>query len=528
MQTRPQTPALRVVGRYVVQHEIATGGMATVYLGKLRGPVGFSPIVAIKALHPHFAKEPEFVRMFLDEARLAARIRHANVVPVLDVHEGEGELFLVLEYIHGDSLAQLLRWSRREHQLPSPGIASAIMCDVLHGLHAAHEAKDERGDPLGIVHRDVSPQNVLVGADGVARVFDFGVAKAAGRITTTTEGHVKGKFAYMAPEQLRGERINRQADVYSAAVVLWETLTGDRLFKAESEGNTVERALFAPVAPPSTFRPDLPAGLDAVVMRGLARERSQRFATAREMAVALQACVAPASPPEVGDWVEGLAFEALEGRKRRIAEIEAGVAASDASAAEGSRSGPPPPLERPVAQAPTEERSSAEVSDAAGRALTTPASRETPRPPTRTRSTTRALLVVGAVAIMGLGITIGLGARTAPLRTAPPATPPVAAEAPLDSLSTASTASPGVAPLPPSTTSAQAMVDPVSSVPSPGPAQAHASTPKGTRVRTLSGKHSTGLSPTARPSPGDRCTRRNAEGVIEFDTECLREAQRTP
>src|SRR6202034_3666008 len=202
---------MRVVGRYALQQEIAAGGMASVYLGRMCGPVGFSPIVAIKSLHPQFAKDPEFVRMFLDEARLAGRIRHPNIVPVIDVHAEGDELFLVLEYVHGESPARLVRASRRvDAPLPLP-LAAAILGDVLQGLHAAHEAKDERGQPLGIVHRDVSPQNVLVGADGVARVLDFGIAKAKGRLYTTQDGRVKGKLSYMAPEQLRSDPVDRKS-----------------------------------------------------------------------------------------------------------------------------------------------------------------------------------------------------------------------------------------------------------------------------------------------------------------------------
>jgi serine/threonine-protein kinase len=456
--------------------------MATVFLGKLRGPVGFSPIVAIKALHPHFAREPEFVRMFLDEARLAARVRHANVVPVIDVHDEDGNLFLVLEYIHGESLARLLTLARREERLPSLGIVSAVVCDVLHGLHAAHEARDERGEPLGIVHRDVSPHNVLVGADGVAHVFDFGIAKAAGRITTTREGQVKGKFAYMAPEQLRGEAINRQADVYAAAIVLWETLTGERLFKADSEGNTVARALFAPIPLPSSVRSDLPAAVDAVVMRGLARERSARFTTAKEMALALQAAVPPAPPPEVGEWVEGLAFEALEERARLIATIESGVADTVSVQPEGrvALSAPPPPA----------------------------------------RARSRAVLALGAMALVALGIGVGLRARVDSTVVAPPAT--VTVTGPLGS------------PEPPDPSAMAATIAPPSGVESAGapepppPAPPRNPAPAGPRARAWSsGRGAAAAAAPAGSSPA-RCTRRTPDGVITFDAECLRGAQRTP
>ncbi|MCL2447368.1 MAG: serine/threonine protein kinase, partial [Polyangiaceae bacterium] len=201
--------------------------------GRLMGSGGFARTVAIKQLHPQFAKDPEFVAMFLDEARLVARIRHPNVVPTLDVVAASSELFHVMEYVQGESLSRLARALRaREERVPLP-IVVRIMNDVLQGLHAAHEARDERGVPLHIVHRDVTPQNILVGADGVARLLDFGVAKAAGRAQTTQDGQIKGKLAYMAPEQLMSAGVTRETDLYAASVVLWEMLAGERLFTGE-------------------------------------------------------------------------------------------------------------------------------------------------------------------------------------------------------------------------------------------------------------------------------------------------------
>ena len=193
--------------------------MASVHLGLLLGAVGFSRTVAIKRLHRQYAQDPDFVAMFLDEARLVARIRHPNVVPTLDVTVTDGELFLVMEYIPGESLTRLIREGTSRSDRMQPNVAATIIAGVLHGLHAAHEARGERNEPLGIVHRDVSPQNVLVGTDGAPRVLDFGVAKAAGRLQTTREGQLKGKLAYMAPEQFEGIA-TRASDVYSASVVL--------------------------------------------------------------------------------------------------------------------------------------------------------------------------------------------------------------------------------------------------------------------------------------------------------------------
>jgi serine/threonine-protein kinase len=310
------------VGRYVLHDEIASGGMGTVHLGRLQGGAGFSRIVAIKRLNPLLARQPEFLRMFLDEARLAGRVRHPNVVPTSDVVEAEGEVLLVMEYVHGDALSRLLRLTRERGLLPSPAVTSAVLSGVLYGLHAAHEATDERGEPLGIVHRDVSPQNVIVGSDGVARLVDFGVAKATGRLQTTSEGQIKGKLSYMPPEQIQGQAVDRRADLYATGVVLWEMLTGERLFLGENQGNTIQRVLLGDVAPPSQLVPGLSSALDDVVLCALAREPSDRFSTAREMCGALlDAC--PAAPPHVvGEWVEACAHEALIARSTRVAELE--------------------------------------------------------------------------------------------------------------------------------------------------------------------------------------------------------------
>jgi serine/threonine-protein kinase len=313
---------VRVLGRYVLYREIASGGMATVHVGRLIGPAGFSRTVAIKRLHPQYARDPEFVTMFLDEARLAARIRHPNVVSTLDVVALEGELFLVMEFVQGESLSRLLRTSSQRDERVPVAVASAIATHTLLGLHAAHEAKSERGVPLGIVHRDVSPQNVLVGADGIARVVDFGVAKAASRLATTEEGRMKGKLAYMAPEQLRNLDVDRRTDVFALGIVLWEMLTGQRLFQANDPAVSIARILTERVAAPSSINLDLPKSLDAIVLKALQQDPAQRFQTARAMAEELERAITPAGAMEVGGWVERVAGAVLEDRGRRVAEVE--------------------------------------------------------------------------------------------------------------------------------------------------------------------------------------------------------------
>jgi serine/threonine-protein kinase len=310
-----------VVGRYAIFDAIASGGMATVHLGRLIGPVGFSRTVAIKRLHPQYAHDPEFTTMFLDEARLAARVQHPNVIPTIDVLQSDSELLLVMEYVRGESLSKLVRSARLLGEKIPPRIAVAILSGALQGLHAAHEAVNEKGQPLGLVHRDMSPQNILVGVDGTARVLDFGVAKAEGRMQTTREGQVKGKLLYMPPEQLSAQEVTRTADIYSMGVVLFETLTGARMFAGETEGASVTRIMRNQIRLPSEVAEEL-RPFDAIVKRAVAADPMHRFASAREMSAELERCISACSPSEVGAWVERLAGAVLDDRARRVAEIE--------------------------------------------------------------------------------------------------------------------------------------------------------------------------------------------------------------
>jgi serine/threonine-protein kinase len=321
MHDVPQAP-WKIIGRYAICAEIASGGMATVYFGRLLGPSGFMRTVAIKRLHPHYAGDPEFVSMFLDEARLAARIRHPNVVPTLDVVKLSDELFLVMEYVPGEPLARLFRQLRDQGRLVPRKVAGAVVGGTLFGLHAAHEARDESGAPLNLVHRDVSPQNILVGTDGVARILDFGVAKAAGRAHTTRDGSMKGKCAYMAPEQVHGLPVTRATDLFAAGVVLWELLTGRRLFHAETDASTLMKVLQAEVVAPSAIVPEIPPAWDAVVLQATHRDPARRFATARQMAEAIEACEGICSMTQVAEWVESLASPALAARARLLEAIE--------------------------------------------------------------------------------------------------------------------------------------------------------------------------------------------------------------
>jgi len=327
VQVRPRGPKVvspRVVGRYLMYDEIASGGMAAVHFGRLSSAGGFSRTVAIKHLHPQFARDTDFVSMFFDEARLASRIRHPNVAAPLDVVVlGETqEVFLIMEYIHGETLARLLQGAIYL-QLPlPPNISAGILCGALHGLHAAHEAADEQGVPLYIVHRDISPQNIMVGSDGVPRVLDFGIAKAASRAQSTRAGEIKGKFSYMAPEQLNDRPVDRRADIFAAGIVLWEALTLRRLFYANDPVSAAANVLHAVVPRPSTINGNVSQALDRVVLKALNRNAAARFQTAREFAAALEEEAFIASTRKVAGWVANAAAQSLAERTERLAAIE--------------------------------------------------------------------------------------------------------------------------------------------------------------------------------------------------------------
>lgn len=305
-----------LLGRYEILTKVAAGGMAEVYVARVHNPLGFTRLVAVKVLHQNLVYEDQFISMFLDEARLAARIRHPNVVGTVDVGEANGCVpFLVMEYIEGDHLGKLLGAAKRaEERLPVP-VALRILCDALSGLSAAHALCDEQGKWLQLVHRDVSPHNIMVGCDGVGRLTDFGVAKAEDRLTHTREGQVKGKLSYMAPEQASTGETDHRSDLFSAGVILWEALTGRRLFRAENTAATLTKILHEPIPKPSSVDPAL-APLDAVLARALSRSPDKRFPDADAFAAALEK-VAPqvggmATRREVGALVTRLAEAKLE------------------------------------------------------------------------------------------------------------------------------------------------------------------------------------------------------------------------
>jgi len=276
------------LGRYEILGKLAAGGMAIVYVARAHGVAGFERLVAIKVLHSNLAHEDEFIKMFLDEARLAASIRHPNVVPTIDISDSEKSgYFIVMEYIEGDHLGQLLSSANKSGERLPIRVTLRIVGDALGGLGAAHDLRDEHGNKQNLVHRDVSPHNIMVGRDGVARLTDFGVAKAEDRLTHTRDGQVKGKLAYMAPEQAASGTTDTRSDLFSMGVILWECLTGQRLMRAESTAATLHKLLHGEIPKPSTILPEL-APLDPVLAKALSRDADQRYPTAEAFARALE------------------------------------------------------------------------------------------------------------------------------------------------------------------------------------------------------------------------------------------------
>ncbi|NUO47337.1 MAG: serine/threonine protein kinase [Polyangiaceae bacterium] len=312
------------IGDCEVLFELATGGMATVLLARQVGDAGFERLVALKRVHRHLVKDPEVFAMASDEARLAALVRHPNVVAVTGVLDVGGELVLVQEYVEGFGLARLLRELEKRGERLEPRIAARIAIDLAKGLHATHEAKDLLGEPLEIVHRDVSPQNLLVGTDGSTRLIDFGIARAERRMAMTRTGVLKGKLAYMAPEQVEEKAVDRRTDIFAAGAVLYEALAGQRVFTGGDDASVMAKILTGD--PDMTPVEQVSPELAPVVRRALERRADDRFATARELAKAITDAVEPADDEDVKALVARV-FEA------EVAQLREQIAASIARAA---------------------------------------------------------------------------------------------------------------------------------------------------------------------------------------------------
>jgi eukaryotic-like serine/threonine-protein kinase len=299
------------IGRYEVAGRLATGGMAEILLGRLVGPSGFERPVVIKRILPHLASDPTFVAMFLDEARIAARVRHPNVVQVYELlHEGE-ELAIVMEYLEGETLSGLMRRLVARGRRLEPALGMHIVAEAAAGLAAAHDLTDDSGVSLALVHRDVSPQNIFVGYDGSVKVLDFGIATVTDRSTRTETGQLKGKFEYMSPEQCLARPLDRRSDVFALGVVLYEVGTGYRLFKRPNQLLVLKAILEEPLPPPSQLDPSYPPELERICMKALARKRSERPATATELREALVVAARALDPTLVADAALGRLMRGL-------------------------------------------------------------------------------------------------------------------------------------------------------------------------------------------------------------------------
>ena len=316
-------PTTFFLGRYRVVDEIGVGGMASVHLARMDGPGGFQKWVAIKRIHPHLVEDDQFVDMFLDEARIAAGINHANVAQVFDLGKDDNTYWIAMEYLHGEPLREVMRRAEDRGQRIGPELAARICADAAEGLHAAHELRGKNGQLLGLVHRDVTPHNLFLTYDGYTKVVDFGIAKVADRLSSTRAGTLKGKLAYMSPEQVRGAEVDRTTDIFALGVVLWEITTNQRLFRMDTDLDTLEKVQACVVPPPSTIVPGYPPELEACVMKALSKRKQDRYTNAREFSRALQTFLVRSGqfvgPEEVATFVRTVFADRIQKREAHLA-----------------------------------------------------------------------------------------------------------------------------------------------------------------------------------------------------------------
>jgi serine/threonine-protein kinase len=320
------TPAR--LGRYELLSEIASGGMGTVHLARVQGPVGFEKLAAVKCIHGALAQQRSFVDMFLDEARITAQVSHPNVCSVFDAGCEAGTYYLAMEYLSGETLASILERVAEDRAFGSSPhfgrVVARIVADACRGLHAAHELKDVSGRALRVIHRDATPSNIFVTYEGHVKVVDFGVAHAVGRLHQTSQMIAKGKLAYMPPEQLANAELDRRVDVFAIGVTLWEAITHERLFMRDSHAATVAAILSDPIAEPRAPDGTLIPELAAIAMKALSRQREHRHASALELAEELEAYIAASGPPVTADRVAALVETFFaEDRAEKQAEIAA-------------------------------------------------------------------------------------------------------------------------------------------------------------------------------------------------------------
>jgi eukaryotic-like serine/threonine-protein kinase len=339
--------------RYRLLFRIASGGMGSVYLATQHGAAGFRRVVAIKRAFPHLLEDTDIRRLMASEIRLSSLVRHPNVVAISDVDDADGELSLIMEYVEGASLAELMR-----HGLPQP-LGMRMVLDAAEGLQAVHDCTDESSQPLGLVHRDISPQNILVGVDGVARIADFGIAQARDRTGATVSGLIRGKPSYLAPEYIDTSFATPSSDVFALAIVAWEVLTQRRLFRGVNDVDTIARVRAAKVEAPSRLVPGIPAAIDAVLLRALALKPEDRYPTAHAFGEALEAALRDsallARRGLVAEFVRKAVGPTLTERRTLVQQATAIVA----PAAGAPVAGAPPSV--PVQRVPVPRTSEADI-----------------------------------------------------------------------------------------------------------------------------------------------------------------------
>jgi serine/threonine protein kinase len=331
---------------YDIVAHLRAGGMAALFVGRRSGVAGFQKLVAIKVIHPHLAADKQFVEMFVDEALISARVDHPNIVHVEELGEVDGNYFLVMEYVHATSLSQMLGAVIKAGRRFRPEIAVHIAARVAEGLHAAHDTRGDDGHSLGVIHRDVSPQNVLISSRGHIKLIDFGIAKAKGRMQQTTSSSLKGKIGYMSPEQAYGRPLDRTSDIYALGVVLWEMLTSRRLFVADDDFALLDLVRDPAIPPPSMYNPDVSPATDRAVLKALAKNPRDRFATAHEMRRALAEALPAAlilDSADLAELVWAMVGKQLDDERLKIVEASKRIRTADST--KSSVVIPLPPLE---------------------------------------------------------------------------------------------------------------------------------------------------------------------------------------
>jgi eukaryotic-like serine/threonine-protein kinase len=307
-------------GRYQLLKKVAKGGMGEIFLARQQGVQGFEKLLVVKKILAHHNEEDEFIKMFLDEARITAGLNHPNIAQIFDLGEQDGSYYIAMEYVRGEDVRRIWKRMHERKQKMPPGIVARIVADAAAGLDFAHRAVDSKGRHLGLIHRDVSPQNILVSFEGGVKLIDFGVAKAAGRMQQTAAGVLKGKYAYMSPEQAAGDEIDHRSDIFALGVVCCELLTDGRLFKRETDTQTLKAVTECQVIPPSQIVPSVPTSLDALVLKALARNRDNRFRDAQEMRLAFEEWIvearAPGSAAHLAQFMQTLYTERIAEERR--------------------------------------------------------------------------------------------------------------------------------------------------------------------------------------------------------------------